>query len=724
MLDGTVGADRDTRRDLFPVAWLILVVLFFTCGAFAAFRFNIGETYGLPERIDTESALGLVANSLALPAAMSGLAVICFIDAWLTSALGGRGRWISAAGIVFVATLYAVIFSIVTMAAFWASGVGTDATPEWQAVNDVWTGYTADLILIFILLQFLHALSRKTFVTIALFVLYVIAVLLSATCVDTRFVGFGSTSELVLTLAEGRALGLEGAWYFRLYWALVALVLLCLQVGLDDRERSIVSFIRSQKFDIAKTKTPFILAFIVISTISLVSAKLHRWSSDIDITYAEQSSPPLRSHDDARPTALYAQVSLDVRPSAAGVTGRLSVRNDTPSLISHLIFEKAPVLRLTRAIIASDDRAHLTLTSRFLSIQLSRPMRPGTTISLEYSGQIAPINPLDTLASTVVGNETFYLTTAMFLPLPWERGCLSPASVCSGDNYQMTDAVAGRLMLRQVEGLHIASAGFVGINPSGHLWAADIMPSAIGHLLLAGAHFKVAMRRENSLGGTTTAFVAPYSTVNPALVANYASKEFLVYSRRWARLESSDINVVQTPTALGLTLAYKGGVAIGERYLRSGSRTDGLSKGSRLVLSHELAHQWWGYEVMPQHAPGAPFVIESFAQAAALARLQEQGELTEKEVGHLLHPSEAGLTASTAHSSLRLITLSDARAYYEGPAAILATGTASEVLDTLGRTERGPWRRGPALTPPSEIVSRLICETPKSARPALEAALR
>ncbi|HEX7808380.1 MAG TPA: M1 family aminopeptidase, partial [Thermoanaerobaculia bacterium] len=40
-------------------------------------------------------------------------------------------------------------------------------------------------------------------------------------------------------------------------------------------------------------------------------------------------------------------------------------------------------------------------------------------------------------------------------------------------------------------------------------------------------------------------------------------------------------------------------------------------------IAHEVAHQWWGYEVAPSSGPGATFIVESFAQYTELMVLEQ-----------------------------------------------------------------------------------------------------
>ncbi|QAY78398.1 hypothetical protein [Sphingosinicella sp. BN140058] len=715
------------------MVWIAFVGAVYLAGTYALFRLGIIQTYGISERLDTGYALLIVNQSCPILAATAGLLLIGVLDRWLTVLLGKGGLVAhpvaGPAAVCVAAAILALLFTGATMASFWAADGGAGARSTWRGGTDVWTGFVTDLFLVFVFLQFLHALTRRWPMTAFLFVLYAAAVIAAGPYVDARLFGFGSTPNLMLTFATRHAVGLEAAWLFRGYWALAAVAMVCLLAGLDDRTTSMLRGLRHAERRGRARLFALVPALGAVIAMCWVAADLRNATAVVERTYAERDlgRSGLIEEPDRRPTAVAAKVAIDARQAGAGirVDGVMLVRNDGASPLHSLLFEKAPVLRIVSAHLADPGQGRVESDARRIAVRMTRPLRPGATALLRYRGLLAPVNRLDVLARSVVMPDAFVLTTAMFLPLPRKASCMTDQPTgCAGENYQLSDRLYGTISVRAPAGLQIASAGLGGGAFRGSQWQAAIPPAALSNLLIAAGRFRIARLTDPGTGLIRTAYAAPYSLVSPGCVARYASDEIGAYSRLWRPLPPTAFDIIETPNHLNQTSAFYGAAAISERYLRPSA--DCLTVGTRLVLSHEIAHQWWGYSLVPEKKPGAPLVLESFAQAAALARLEQRRILSTSQISALLKDLTAPLLQDRgAAPPLSGLVQTDERAYYEGPMVLLgAAGNSRQMLDAFGIVLRDEARQAAPASDPAQVIDHIIRSAPPAARPAIRAGLQ
>ncbi len=732
MISDVAPAPRQTVRDHFDLVWVAFIAASYLVGIFVLFWFGVDQTYGIIEHLDTIYALSTVNQSCAILAAVAGLLMVGVLDGWLTTLVAKGGKTppalAGAVAALALAVVLAALFTGMTFAAFWAAGVGADANAAWSGGADVWIGFATDLLLVFIFLQFLQALTRRWLISVGIFILYAAAVIAAGSQTDVKLFGFGSTQNLLLTFATRHAIGLEAAWLYRLYWALIAAAMLCLLAGFDERTKSILWSLRHGERRRWKTALALLSALAAGCAAIMVGTHLRAGQAAVEHAYEERISSQAFADSGLRATGVSANVDLTVRPDGGGIgiDGRILLRNDSGSPLSTLLFEKAPVLRIVAARLSGNVGSSIDLDSRFIVVRPSRPLLPGETTTLLYRGVVAPVNRLDLLARSVAMPDAFILTTAMFLPMPRKGTCVfGAANRCVGENYLLSDPLRGTVSLRAPPGVQIASAGLSDVEYQGAQWRANIPSASMANLLVAGGRFRTAVVRDAASGFTSTTYAAAYSVVNPRCVAGYAQEELAAYSRLWRPLPQSTFQVIEMPSYWGQTLALHAGVAMSERYLRSGSPSDCLSVSTRMVLSHELAHQWWGYWIVPAKKPGSALVLESFAQIAALERLEQRHILTRKQIMKLMEElTAASEPAERGQPPLRSIVKADERAYYAGPMALLKAERGEwRVLDTFALVLREGTPHTPDFADPADVIDRFIRAAPAETRPAIRAGL-
>lgn len=733
MLSDPPPPAQQPSRDRFDLAWASFVGLLYLAATFALFHFGASPVYGITEPIDTAYALAIVSQSCPLLVAIAGVLIADPLDRLLTVLTDVRGRTpAGAVAVVIAAIVLAALFTAATAFAFWAAGMGRDAGPAWRAQTDVWIGFGADAMLVLVFVQFLHALTRRWLVTAILFATYAGAVIVAAGSMDVKLVGFGSTPDLLLTFGSRHAVGIDAAWLYREYWSLVALAMLALLAGFDERPRPLLKELKDAKPRGLRAGSGFIAVLGFVVAAGLLGSDLRRDAADIDHAYDARpaSNSAVAIDVDRRPTAVAGDIVVDARsrPASVRVDGRILLRNNSGMPLRVLLFEKAPVLRIVAARLDTASPADVERSARVLKVRLARPLAPGAGVVLHYRGLIAPVNRLDLLARSVVWSDGFLLTTPMLMPAPRTAACLDEAdgSRCVGENYQLSDPMRGAISVRVPAGATVASAGLGEGGYRGSWWQAAIRPDTLSNVLVAGGRFRVASVSDAATGETRTAYAAPYSNVSPTCLARYATGEISAYSSAWRRLSPATFHLIETPAHLNLTQAFRNGVAVSERYLRAAHGRQCIAEGTQLVVAHEVAHQWWGYWIVPTKRPGAPIVLESFAQAAALARMEQRGVLSRSRIIGMFKAftAQSG-RAGGARKSLRTVTEADERAYLEGPAALLGGGREIDhVLPVLRAVLWQQPNHNPASTDPSVTIDALLRAAPPRYRNQLRRSLR
>ncbi len=97
------------------------------------------------------------------------------------------------------------------------------------------------------------------------------------------------------------------------------------------------------------------------------------------------------------------------------------------------------------------------------------------------------------------------------------------------------------------------------------------------------------------------------------------------YTRNFGPYPHRQIRIVEFPRYASLAFAYPGTISYAEGF---GFLTRVDDEGEHLdtpfaVIAHEVAHQWWGQQVVPAGVEGAPMLTEILAQYSAMMVLEK-----------------------------------------------------------------------------------------------------
>jgi ABC-2 type transport system permease protein len=200
------------------------------------------------------------------------------------------------------------------------------------------------------------------------------------------------------------------------------------------------------------------------------------------------------------------------------------------------------------------------------------------------------------------------------------------------------------------------------------------------------------------------------------------------YETLWPAYPRRDLKIVETPTPLGEALAFDGEVAISDKIIASRNPLAGSASNLlEFVMAHEIAHQWWGFNVVPSNAPGRLFVLESIAQFAAYKFLAGQGILSEQRARQNEERRYRAAHARLGNHEAPLIRseVADEVAYNKGPFALLSIDQmgGGSIMNRLGELIADNSYESHGAAGAEQLAAALIGNLPQQSREAARSLL-
>lgn len=594
------------------------------------------------------------------------------------------------AGPVVLATLFtAVVIGVVDWITRDNRAGLLIATQGWS-----YAALWIDLLLIAVFTAFVRWLAGGPVLAMVLFLGYVVAIFyLGPRLGATAFIGFGSTPPCSLTVYSSRPLGDEEAWLFRLYWGLCATVLLA--VRFDARR---------------KFRRPYALVAAVIC-FSLTGATLWRQIHGQLIPIPTPSSSP----ESGRPTLTDYKLHLDYFPheQRIAVEGELQFQNVSGGPLSTVWLE-APHL-VTLQTLTFNQPVELSQTGLYREVKLKKAIQPGDYFVLNFSGEIRAIDATGRArAKAKLLDSSFFLFHSDLLFAARRPGCLNGKGVdCGGlnptENYLLTDRATVRITVHAPAGWVPVSSGQKEMTEADQTTFSVTRPRLVS-FLVACAQFTQA-----GLHGVSV-FQAQNHRIDGLTIAAIARDILGFYGSQFPPLSTNrELRVVVTPDYLGEAIAFEGLLAVSDRVIDSRATDNtGPSSMVEFVMAHELAHQWWGYQLVPARAPGRAFAVESFAQFSAYCYAANRKILSREEASRNEERNyrwaKAHLAPPGEETPLGQLEKEDYLAYHKGPFVLLSLDAQNDynLLANLGGILKKYSGNGQEAVPPRVIVEDLL----------------
>lgn len=618
------------------------------------------------------------------------------------------------------------------------------------------------------LAMFVHVLvNQKAIGHVVVILAYVFTVFSSRLGITRRLLVYGTNPGWVYSDVSGFGPFLEPYYWFTVYWAGWALLLAVLanlfwvhgrEGGILQRLRLVKSrFTRPAAF--AAAAAAILIAatgsFIFYNTEILnepVSAERSaRRSAEYERRYAKYGNVP-------QPHVTRTRLHVEIFPSRreVEVRGTYTLVNDTNTPVDAVHLFLNPEVetralsfdRTSRVAIADQELGHHTYA-------LQRPLRPGESLDMMFDVRFAARGFRDRgINTSVVGNGTYFDHTGGRSPN--HRRWLPVIG------YQSERELSGAVARRE-QGLDPRAQARPADDPDGlrdttgretiHLetiigTAEDQTAVAPGTLRRSWTengrryfHYATETPMRNSFAILSAKYAVhrtqwndvpieiyhhPGHTFTIQRIARSLKDSLAYYTENFGPYPYPQIRVVEFPRYANLAHAYGGLISFAEGmgFLSRVDEKDNFDT-PYAVISHEVAHQWWGQQVVPAPVEGAPVVTEVLAQYSTLMVLEKTygREMPERFLrrmrieylnrrGTPSHP-EVPLLKATTHPNL---------VYRKGPMVMYALREAigeERVNRALRRLVEKHGHHGPPFTTSHDLYRELREVTPDELQPLL-----
>ncbi len=258
-----------------------------------------------------------------------------------------------------------------------------------------------------------------------------------------------------------------------------------------------------------------------------------------------------------------------------------------------------------------------------------------------------------------------------------------------------------------------------------HYRAKQPLPTAIA---LAAAPYQTR-KLETPQGSVTVFYHAGHEQALPGLLEG-ARDALAAYSQRFGAYPSDALNIVEISSfsdTFGAT-SYPGAIYVVENRVFMLDQDPERQVVSYRTMAHEVAHQWWGWQLEPAYAPGARFLTETLAEYCEIS-LTEQRFGPEATTEYLEWTRDLYFSmrsfASKPEPSLVEVDNQHWSYYFKGAHAVhaLTKLLGQEKIDQVLKTFLAEWGY-PRLPQATELARRLEEAAAPEHRPLIQEWLR
>jgi ABC-2 type transport system permease protein len=515
-------------------------------------------------------------------------------------------------------------------------------------------------LLLAALAMLVHALvDNKYFGHLVVVVCFLFTLFANRFGLAHKLLVYGGDSGWVYSDLSGFGPFLGPVLWFRLYWAGWALLLAVLAslLWVRGRERGLRERLRLMRVRFNRTAAwtgiAAVLLIVGVGGYIFYNTNVlteYRTPKQTAALFAQYERTYSKYEQDPQPTVKGTKLHVELYPErrAAHVRGTYALINTTaqPIRTVHLFLnpevehEAVAFDRPSRTVIADKKRGHHTY-------ELARALEPGASMDLEFDVRFEPRGfPNDDPNTSVVQNGTYFDHTGgrnpnhrRWLPLVGyqpnrelnterarrEQGLPPRAEAASLDEVA-GDGAAGRewITFEAVIGTSLEQTG-VAPGTLRRTWtqngrryfhyAAD-KPVKNTFAIFSAEY---AVHEETWKGVKIEIFHHPTHTFNVPRFARSARASLDYFTEHFGPYPHEELRLAEFPRYGSFAHAYPGTISYGEGFgwlTKVDEKVDFDLPST--VMAHEVAHQWWGYQVVPAPVQGAGVLSEVLAQYSAL----------------------------------------------------------------------------------------------------------
>ncbi len=515
--------------------------------------------------------------------------------------------------------------------------------------------HSIDFVLLAVLTIFVQTLSPNKFVGWAVMALYLISTLVLANLgFEHHLYQYGSGPGVPLSDMDGQGRDWIGAYWFRLYWSAFALLLLVLSCGLWRRGTGSLLAPRLRALPRRLHGTAGVILAIAVVTFVGSGAFIfyntnilnpyrtqldnERWSADYEKKFLRYATLP-----EPKVASVKLNVQIYPREPKVETQGSYAIQNRTgvPLSVIHIRFPRDLVVDNLTIAGAHLQRAFAGYNYRIYAFD--RPMQPGETRTVSFSTTLAQHGFRNSgNLRRVVDNGTFLNDRSLVPLIGMDRSLLlqdrarrrkyglppelrMPKLGTAGAdqvNYLRRDAdwVTGDITVTtDADQIPIAPGQAVSQTvKDGRRTVRFVTDSPIMDFFsVQSARYTVAT--EACKGVQISVYYDPQHPWNVARIENAIRAGLDYYQANFGPYQFHQVRVLEFPAPQGdFAQSYANTIAWSEGIFfiadnRDPSRIDMVT----YVGAHELAHQWWGHQIVGADEQGSTALSETLAQYSA-----------------------------------------------------------------------------------------------------------
>jgi hypothetical protein len=516
---------------------------------------------------------------------------------------------------------------------------------------------SVDALLVAVLAVFVAALSPGKYAAWGMMFAYAILLTFGPSLgLSYPLLIYGNVPGVPLSDMAGTGAFAPAAWWFRLFWAAAALLLLLAANLLWPRgtDQGLVARFRNVRLgraSIAVVALAFLMfggtgTWIVYNTLVLntftTEAELERRLADYEKRYFRFARLPQPSV-----AAVKLDVSLYPDELRAEVRGSYRLVNATSQLIHRVHLRLMnPDLQIAALDVQGARLEHNDPEANYRIYRLDRPMQPGEQRSLSFhtlrqqqgfraDGNEMKLAPNGTIVDTLALTPRIGMSDAGLIEDPATRrrhglpetppfprlgdtaatdlvpsgpdaGFTAMDIIVSTSADQVPLSSGRRVSDRIIDGRRIAR--FVSDAPT-----KNLVP-------IQSARFAVA--RQDAGGVDLSIYHHPPHSWNVRRMMTAMRAALDYFSSAFGPYQFGQLNIVESPYGEG-GHAYPNNLSIGAAMFAMNLQDPEQLDMVTMLTAHEVAHQWWGHQVLGARMQGGSLLYETLAQYSALMVLKK-----------------------------------------------------------------------------------------------------
>jgi len=372
---------------------------------------------------------------------------------------------------------------------------------------------------------------------------------------------------------------------------------------------------------------------------------------DYDKRQADYEKTYKKFEQQPQPRITYVKYAIDLYPERREMVmrGVQTIKNKTPKPLSEIHFttddDYDTDIDVPGATLVKDDRALL-----YRIYRLSPPMQPGESRVMHFTVQSHPRGFVNWIISrSIVQNGTFFNSTIVprigyqaiyelsdpnkrrrfrldekeLMPA-LERDCTAHCM----DEYFINDAD-----WVNVESVISTSPDQIAIAPGSleREWTENnrrYFQYKLDHYSpnfysFMSARYEVARRDWNGI--KIEVYYLKEHPWNVPRMLNSVEKSFAYYTRNFGPYPQKEARIVEFPRVAQFAQAFPGTMPYSEAigFIANLNHPDDIDSVF-YVVAHEMAHQWWAYQVIGANMQGATVLSETLAQYSAMMTMEKE----------------------------------------------------------------------------------------------------